>query len=70
MLRFTVPGMACGGCAKGVVRAIQGAVADAQVEVDLGSKEVRVEAPEASVTAVLRALEGAGYPAQPKLAAS
>ena len=68
MLRFTVPSMACGGCAKGITRAIQGVDADAHVETDTAEREVRVESAKADEAALLVALQNAGYPAERKLA--
>jgi len=43
MVEFQVQGMTCGGCAARVKRAIQAVAEDAQVEVDLPSKTVRVQ---------------------------
>jgi copper chaperone len=68
MLRFTVPSIACGGCAKGVTRAIQGVDTDARVETDTAEREVRVESAKANEAALLAALQSAGYPAERKLA--
>ena len=67
MLRFTVPNMACGGCAKRVIRAIQSVDADARVETDTAEREVRVESAKASEAALLAALQSAGYPAERRL---
>lgn len=67
MLRFTVPNMACGGCAKGVTRAIQGIDADARIETDTARREVRVSTTKADEAALLAALQSAGYPAERKL---
>jgi copper chaperone len=67
MLRFTVPNMACGGCVKGVTRAIQSVDADALVETDTAQREVRVESAKAGEAALLAALQGAGYPAERRL---
>ena len=53
MLRFTVPNMACGGCVKGVTRAIQSVDADALVETDTAQREVRVESAKAGEAALL-----------------
>ena len=62
MLRFQVPKMTCGGCAKSVTNALQSVDADARIETDPDTREVRVEtkADEAALRAVL---EEAGYPA-------
>jgi copper chaperone len=42
MHRFKVQNMACGGCARSVIRAVQSVEPNADVEVDLGSKTVTV----------------------------
>lgn len=68
MLRFTIPNMVCGGCAKGVIRAIQGVDAQAKVQVDTAEREVRVENRTADEAIFLAALAGAGFPAGPTLA--
>jgi copper chaperone len=67
MLRFTVPNMACGGCTKGVTRAIQSVDADARVETDTAQREVRVESAKACEAALLAAHQSAGYPAERRL---
>ena len=67
MLRFSVPTMACGGCAKGVVRAIQGVDAAARVETDTAAREVRIESAEVEEGSLLEALGKAGYPAERRL---
>lgn len=67
MLRFSVPTMACGGCVKGVTRAIQGVDAEARIETDTAVREVRVESVGADETALLAALKAAGYPAERRL---
>ncbi len=35
MIRFEIPGMACGGCARSITTAIQGIDAQAKVETDI-----------------------------------
>ena len=52
---FNVQGMTCGHCVKAVTRAVQEQDAQAQVEVDLAAKEVRVHsalAPEQLLAAI------------------
>ncbi len=66
MLRFTVPDMVCGACAKGVVRAIAKLDARARVETDPAAREVRVETAAAGEAALLAALAEAGFPAERK----
>jgi copper chaperone len=62
MLRFHVANMTCGGCVKGVTRAVQKVAADAQVDVDLGKREVTVTGAQDG-NAVLEAIRGAGFEA-------
>ncbi|WP_236236645.1 heavy-metal-associated domain-containing protein [Pseudomonas faucium] len=60
---FNVQGMTCGHCVKAVTRAVQEQDAQAQVEVDLAAKEVRVRsalAPEQ----LLAAIREEGYQAE------
>ncbi|WP_018184838.1 heavy-metal-associated domain-containing protein [Kaistia granuli] len=69
MFFFTVPNMTCGGCAKSVTRALQSVDADARIETDPPTREVRVQtsANEAALRAVL---SEAGYPVEDKTAAA
>lgn len=63
MLTLNLPSMHCGGCVRGVTAVLHTLDPQAQVEVDLQSKTVRVEtviAPEA----IVRALTHAGHPPQ------
>ena len=62
MYQFTIPNMACGGCARSVTKALQGVDADAKVEADLAAHTISVESP-ASEAALRAALTAAGYPA-------
>ncbi|NTC12573.1 heavy-metal-associated domain-containing protein, partial [Agrobacterium tumefaciens] len=43
MLRFTVPNMTCGGCAKSVTKAIQSLDASAVISTDPSKREVLVD---------------------------
>lgn len=63
MLAFKVPGMTCGGCVSSVRKAL-GAVSGVEgVEIDLATKDVRVEG--SPDTAALRgALDDAGFEAE------
>lgn len=63
MLRFRVPNMTCGGCAKSVTKAVQSVDPRARVETDPAAREVRVETA-ADERALLAVLEEAGYPAE------
>lgn len=60
MYELKVDGMTCGGCAASVKRALQALDANANVDVDLPSKTVKVETA-AQLDAVKDAVEDAGY---------
>lgn len=61
MVELHVEGMTCGGCAASVKRAVQTVDRDANVDVDLQQKIVRIES-QADVEAVKTAIIDAGYP--------
>lgn len=63
MLRFHVPNMTCGGCAKSVTKALSSVDPKARIETDPSTREVRIES-SADEQALLAALEEAGYPAE------
>jgi len=63
MLRFHVPNMTCGGCAKSVTKALSSVDPKARIEPDPVTREVRVDSA-ADARALLAALQEAGYPAQ------
>ena len=61
-MEFQIENMNCGGCAKGVTKAIQSVDPQAAIDIDLATKAVRV----ASATDAERpaaALDAAGFPA-------
>ncbi|WP_418647740.1 heavy-metal-associated domain-containing protein [Thauera butanivorans] len=60
-MRFHIENMTCGGCARGVTKAIQSVDADAKVTADPPNRLVEVEssAPQAQIEA---ALQEAGFP--------
>ncbi len=60
MYELKVDGMTCGGCAASVKRALQALDANAEVDVDLPAKTVKV-ATAAQFDAVKAAVEDAGY---------
>ncbi len=60
MYELKVDGMTCGGCAASVKRALQALDANANVDVDLPSKTVKVDTA-AQLDAVKTAVEEAGY---------
>jgi copper chaperone len=62
MLRFHIPNMSCGGCAKSVTKVLQSVDPKTRIEINARDREARVDsvAPESEF---LAALERAGYPA-------
>ena len=62
MVRIRIRNMGCGGCAKGVRAALNGAAPGAAVEVDLAQREVRVDHPDSEL--LLQVLRAAGWEAQ------
>ncbi|MCZ9639817.1 heavy-metal-associated domain-containing protein [Pseudomonas putida] len=60
---FNVQGMTCGHCVKAVTRALQEQDAQAQVDVDLAARQVRVQI-SLAVEQVLAALREEGYQAE------
>ncbi|MFJ4065212.1 heavy-metal-associated domain-containing protein [Pseudomonas sp. NPDC089996] len=60
---FNVQGMTCGHCVKAVTRAVQEQDAQAQVEVDLPGKQVRVRT-SLDAAQVLAAIREEGYTAE------
>jgi copper chaperone len=61
MIQFNIPDMSCGHCVKAVTQAVQSVDAQAKVEVDLGTKQVKVES-QAPREQLVQALAEAGYP--------
>ena len=66
-MRLHLPNMSCGGCARGVTRAIESVDAKARITIDQASREVEVwtDLPRQQIAAALAA---AGYPAAPTAA--
>ncbi len=62
MYDFLVPGMTCGHCIQRVTQAIKTSDTQAEVQIDLSSKLVRVQSG-AEIDAIRQALAQAGYPA-------
>ena len=60
-MEFHVEGMTCGGCARGVTRAIQAVDAYAKVITDPPNRSVKVETT-ATQQQVVEALTEAGFP--------
>ena len=69
MVRYKVEKMGCGGCAKGVTRAVLGVEPEARVDIDLGAKLVTVSGAGGPAERIARAITAAGYPAEPLPAA-
>ncbi|KTE18434.1 MULTISPECIES: heavy-metal-associated domain-containing protein [Sphingopyxis] len=62
-IRFNIPGMTCGGCARSITKAIQGIDTQAKVETDIPERLVSVET-SADIASLSAALREAGYEAQ------
>lgn len=60
-MQFRIENMTCGGCARGVTKAIQKVDANAVVKADPPNRLVEVES-SASVEQLVVALEAAGFP--------
>ena len=65
MITLQVSNMTCGGCAKGVTRAVQGVDRHASVEIDLAKRLVAVRSSE-SASSIVEALTRAGFQATPQ----
>ncbi|MFC0199591.1 heavy-metal-associated domain-containing protein [Paracoccus rhizosphaerae] len=66
-MRFHIPNMNCGGCARSVTRAIQSVDANARITIEQASREIEIstDLPRQQIVAALAA---AGYPAAPTAA--
>lgn len=62
MIELNVKDMTCGHCVAVVTRAVKAVDPQANVEVDLESKRVRIEGSK-SADELIRSLDAAGYPA-------
>jgi copper chaperone len=61
MMTFRVEDMTCGRCAAAITKAVHAVDATASVNVDIGSKMVRVEGTRIDSARLASAIEGAGY---------
>ena len=61
MLEFNLPDMSCGHCASTVTQTVKLVDPDAKVDVDLSSKQVKIESTEDRAS-IAEALTEAGYP--------
>lgn len=64
MYEFIVPDISCGGCAKTITRILTELDASARVEIDVASKQVKVESAQ-SREAIVARLSEAGFEPQP-----
>jgi len=62
-MKFTVPNMTCGGCARGVTASIKAVDANAVVDINVESKVVEVQSTVAFET-IQAALTEDGFPPQ------
>lgn len=60
MIELTLPGMTCGGCARGVTAAIKSVDPSAEVVIDVASRKVQVTTA-FDTEAVKDAVKNAGY---------
>lgn len=63
-MQLHIENMTCGGCARGVTAAIKDVDANATVDIDLATRQVRIESAQPAER-ILQVLEDAGFPAQP-----
>ncbi len=61
MYELQVENMTCGHCVKAVTKAVQAVDGGAQVDIDLATKQVKVQSG-AALDAVKAAIADAGYP--------
>ena len=61
MYQLQVENMSCGHCVGSVTKAVQSVDPQAQVQIDLSNKSVKVESP-AELGAISAAIVEAGYP--------
>lgn len=60
MIRFEIPGMTCGACARSISTAIQNIDAQAKVETDIPGKSARVES-RVDIANLIKTIREAGY---------
>lgn len=63
MLRFHVPNMTCGGCARSVTKALSSIDPTARIDIEPSMREVRIES-SVEEERILNVLKEAGYPAE------
>lgn len=65
LITLSVPSMTCGHCVSTIRKALQG-LGLPEAQIDLESREIRVEASASLVPSILDALSAEGYPASPR----
>ena len=65
MTDFHVPDMSCGHCVRAITAAVQAKAPDAQVDIDLGARCVRITGADADEAALAAVIREAGYTPQP-----
>jgi len=63
-MEILVPRLNCGGCVRGVTRAVQAVDPTAEVACDLQTQKVRIES-KAEPATILASLAEVGYPGRP-----
>lgn len=66
---YSVPGMSCAHCEAAVKEELEGVAGVAAVHVDLATKRVTVRGDALDDAALVAAIDGAGYDAEPLAAA-
>ncbi|MCY4755033.1 heavy-metal-associated domain-containing protein [Pelomonas aquatica] len=70
MIDFEVRDMSCGHCVGAITQALKAVDGDAEVQIDLGTHRVQVEAGSASAQELAEAIREAGYTPVPAAAAA
>jgi copper chaperone len=68
MIAFEVQDMTCGHCVSAVTKAVKGVDPAAQVQIDLATHRVEIEAPAADAAAYSHAITEAGFTPAPAAA--
>lgn len=61
MIVFIVNDMTCGHCVGSITKAVKAVDADAQLQIDLPTHRVQIDATQASAAELSAAIENAGY---------
>lgn len=64
MTDFHVPGMSCGHCVRAITAAVQAQAPDAQVDIDLAARRVRITGRQADAAMLGAVIRDAGYTPQ------